>query len=49
MSNGCAGEKIMQIMKKITVEFIAGESSVYHFLLFLDPSLAMSYGVPIWP
>ena len=49
MVKGYAGEKIMQIMKKTTVEFISVESSVYHYLLFQDPSLVMSDGVLVWP
>ena len=35
----------MQIMKKTMMEFMSVESSVYHYLLFLDLPLVMSDGV----
>ena len=43
-----AEKKIMQIIKKTTVESVSVESSVYHCVLFQDPSLVMSDSVLVW-
>ena len=42
------GKKIIQIAKKTAVEFVSGESSVYHYHLLMDTPLMMSDGVPGW-
>ena len=37
MLKSCAGNKILQILEKTTVDFVSGASSIYHYFFFLGP------------
>ena len=49
MLKSYAGKKILQIMEKITVDFVSVASSIYHCVFFLDPPLVILDGDSVCP